>query len=64
MIATRLADLDKTNPEVMKFVRTLAEQELSQYRREMEEYYTANIAHNKNSSIVSKSKPPPKRGSQ
>jgi hypothetical protein len=61
MIATRWADLEKTNPEVKKFVRTLAEQELSQYRREMEEYYTASIAHNKNSSIVSKSKPPPKR---
>jgi hypothetical protein len=61
MVASRWNDLDKTNPDVKRFVQKLANQGMEEYRREMEEYYTANIARNKNSSIVSKSNPPPKR---
>jgi hypothetical protein len=37
-ISSRWAELGQTNPEVKRFVQDLAERELMEYRREMEEY--------------------------
>jgi hypothetical protein len=45
-ISSRWAELDKTNPEVKRFVQNLAKQQLIEYQREMEEYerLATNIA--------------------
>ena len=44
MIASRWADLDKTNPDIKRFVQNLAERELMEYHREMEEYEKQMVA--------------------
>jgi len=46
IISERWADLDKTNPDIKRFVQKLAKQGMEEYRREMEEYekHTASVA--------------------
>ncbi len=38
MVASRWADLEKTNPDIKRFVQNIAERELMEYHREMKEY--------------------------
>jgi hypothetical protein len=46
IISKRWAKLDKTNPDIKRFVQKLAKQGMEDYRREMEEYekHTASVA--------------------